>query len=462
MWVSYEALCEMGAVDIDPTSVFGVRPAELDNLQQNKLYPSGDHEEEAMPLQEKPIHVTPHHQFTPPTTMGAGSTRPMDVVRTPTSIGPKASLYQTIQRPSVKIGVETGGPGVILPNQLQFDTPNLTPISMQQDASFAHPNSAISLHQRRDIPTSENFLDSRNPHTIQRAKHVAARLYYQPTPETPQYSELLTAPTLHREEESRYNNKTSAGAGAVSSARRYLRGKSALWSSSVLESSTISETPLRRGGGRPSDISTTRRPRALFLSEKRSARNLCNGTNNDADANHEDQLHIEDEENYHHRSMNGRPPLGQHEGEPIDGSEQPSTMMATEENGDRLSSFLVGNQKPRRRAVVADNSVSNEELNQALEEDAMMEKHDGSILKILELFCVMGAGYWRLCQVGTHTQIFFFFSFGGVTVIMFLTLLVYVAILIVSMQRIFASVWISATHSSQYRMGSSPRRAGIF
>mmetsp|Transcript_17650 Transcript_17650/g.40705 ORF Transcript_17650/g.40705 Transcript_17650/m.40705 type:complete len:944 (-) Transcript_17650:137-2968(-) len=398
MWVSYEALCEMGAVDIDPTSVFGVRPVQLDDLQQHNLYHSGEEKEEAMPLQEKPIHVTPHHKFTPPISMGAGSTRPMDVVRTPTSIGPKASLFQTIQRPSLKNGVEMGGPGVILPNQLQFDTPNLTPISMQQDASFAHPNSAASLHHRKDNPTSDNFFDSRNSQTIQRAKHVAARLYYQPTPETPKYSELITAPSLHHEEESRYNNRRSAGADAVSSARRYLRGKSALWSSSLVESSTISETPLRRGGGGCSDISTTRRPRALFLSEKRSAKTLRNATNNDADANHEDQLHVEDEENHNHRSMNGRPPLSQHEAEPIDIPEQRNTMMTTEENGDRLPSFLVGNLKPQIRSVVADNCVSDEELNQALEEDAMMEKHDGSIQRILELFCLMGAGYWRLCQ----------------------------------------------------------------
>ena len=56
MWTSYEALCEMGAVDIDPTSVFGVRPAEMDRLndrikaQQNNM----------MPLQK---HVKLHKDF---------------------------------------------------------------------------------------------------------------------------------------------------------------------------------------------------------------------------------------------------------------------------------------------------------------------------------------------------------------------------------------------------------------
>jgi len=35
-----------------------------------------------------------------------------------------------------------------------------------------------------------------------------------------------------------------------------------------------------------------------------------------------------------------------------------------------------------------------------LEEDIVMEKHDGAVQSILELFCLLGAGYWRLCQVG--------------------------------------------------------------
>lgn len=402
MWVSYEALCEMGAVDIDPTSVFGVRPAEIDKLQeqQNKHYHDNGSKGETMPLQEKPLHMTPHRQFTPPTSMGAtgvGSVRPMDVVRTPTSIGPKASLFQTVQRPSMKSGVETGGGGTILPNQLQFDTPNLTPIPMHQDVSYVHPNSAVSIHQTRDIHATDSFVDSRNPHTIRRAKHVAARLYYQPSPETPQYPDLFTTSTSHQEEVSRYNHKT--GVGPVSSTRRYLRGKSALWSNSLLESSTISETPLRRGGGRPSDISTTRRPRALFLSENRSGRqNLRNGTNSDADADHDDRLHIEDEENFRNRSINGRPPLGQHEGEGVDDSEQPNFMMMTEESGGRSSSFLVRNQKPLSGTLAADDGAPNQKIVQALEEDAMMEKHDGSIKNILELLCLMGAGYCRLCQ----------------------------------------------------------------
>ena len=380
MWVSYEALCDMGAADIDPTSVFGVRPAEIDKLQeqQNKQNAAGGSKGETMPLQEKPLHVTPHHQFTPPTTMGVtgmGATRHMDVVQTPTSIGPKATLFQTVQRPTNKSGVDTGGGGAILPNQLQFDTPNLTPIPMQQDNSYTHPSSAMSMHQ------GDGFVDSRNPNTIRRAKHVAARLYYQPTPETPQYSDSWTAHNPDRDEESRYRPKMSVGV----STRRYLRGKSALWSNSILESPGISETPLRRGGGRPSDISTTRRPRALFLSENRNSRpNMRTRGNSDADS-------LEDAENYLHRSTNGRPPLGQHEGEGPEDSEQSNIMMMTDDNAGRSSSST---EKPP-----SGNDENAQEIAAALEEDAMMEKHDDSIKKILELFCLMGAGYWRLCQV---------------------------------------------------------------
>ena len=421
MWVSYEALCEMGAVDIDPTSVFGVRPVEIDLLQEQRMKNQQNTGNgalgETMPLQEKPIHVTPHHHFTPPTTtmgtIATGSARPMEVVGTPQSIGPKTSLFQTAQKSSNKLGTaaDTGGGGAILPNQLQFDTPNLTPIPMQQDASFLHPHSVISLNERRGgAPTTVGFVDSHNPQTIRRAKHVAARLYYQPTPETPQYFGLMT---IDPSTSVRHNMKSSAaeigamgGIGAASSTRRYLRGKSALSSNSLLESSTISETPLR--GGRRPDISTTRRPRALFLSEKRSARQ---SKHTSAGTDEDDQLVVEDEENYHYRSITSRPLLGRQEGEEnvvmdhhgvnqhrTDDSEQPNIMMMTED-GNSDNQILAENEKP---AIAEANrsAASHRELTMDLEEDIVMEKHDGAVQSILELFCLLGAGYWRLCQVG--------------------------------------------------------------
>jgi len=122
-------------------------------------------------------------------------------------------------------------------------------------------------------------------------------------------------------------------------------------------------------------------------------------TNSDAD---------EDEENYRHRSINGRPPLGQHDGDGADDSEQSNIMMMTEDSGGQLPSHAVGNEK-------ADHSASNQEITLALEEDAMMEKHEGSIQKILELLCLMGAGYWRLCQVGISQNMYNRFSLDGLS-----------------------------------------------
>lgn len=112
--------------------------------------------------------------------------------------------------------------------------------------------------------------------------------------------------------------------------------------------------------------------------------------NSDADS-------LEDEENYRHRSTNGRPPRGQHEGEGPEDSEQSNIMMMTDDTVGRSSSFMAGTEKPQ--SGTDENGESTQEIAVASEEDAMMEKHDDSIKKILELFCLMGAGYWRLCQV---------------------------------------------------------------
>ena len=130
MWTSYEALCELGATDIDPTSVFGVRPAEIDKLQE-RIVQHISHE--AMPLQEKAVLTT--HQFSSPTptsakalTSTASSTiggRSMDLA-TPLSTGsldPKISLRQTAQESLPR----TMGKGMSQTSQFQFDTPNLTP-----------------------------------------------------------------------------------------------------------------------------------------------------------------------------------------------------------------------------------------------------------------------------------------------------------------------------------------------
>ena len=199
----------MGALDVDPTSVFGVRPAELEHIQ--------DHlhkQQTSLPLQSKPV-LTPsfysHYHQTPPDAMKAF--HPADL-GTPTGVGsmPKTSLFQTGHK-------RTGHNG----SGLQFETPNLTPIPIQ-DASFAP-------HRGHGDDMDSSFLDSTNPSTVLKAKHVAARLYYQPSPETPDSAHLP--------------------------ASRYLRGVSR----TSLFSETISDTPLRRGGRQdPNSTTSTARP----------------------------------------------------------------------------------------------------------------------------------------------------------------------------------------------------------
>lgn len=292
MWTSYEALCEMGCVDIDPTSVFGVRPVELDQLQEHLRKPQN-----MMPLQEKSV-LSPSFNFSQ---HHATPMQPMDLA-TPSTGGsiPKASLFQTAQKAKS-----------VTPNQLQFETPNLTPIPHQQDVSFA-------------VPPSASFVDSKNPDTIRRAKHVAARLYYQPSPETPDSARRHPS--------------------------RYLRGRSALFA----DQSSISETPLRRGG-RPSEVSTARKPRALFMTSE-------NKTNNTKPETHGNRLDDRQEE-----------PQEQEEQE-----KEISTPGLTAEK---------------------------REVNDDHDEDAIIDRH-GAVQQILELFCLLGAGYWKLCQVSVAASSF--------------------------------------------------------
>jgi anaphase-promoting complex subunit 3 len=299
MWTSYEALCEMGATDIDPTSVFGVRPAEIDQLQEQLQKPQN-----LMPLQEKSVlspslsFSQPHHHGTP-LDANMKPLQPMDL-GTPSSIGsiPKTSLFQTAQKQKVT------------PNQLQFETPNLTPIPHQQDASFV-----VGAHS--------SFVDSHNPNTVRRAKHVAARMYYQPSPETPDFEKR--------------------------SASRYLRGRSAVF----MDAESISETPLRRGG-RPSEVSTARRPRTLFASE--------NKTNNT-------KLEEEDEIVLNRSSR--------------------STEDDSQPGDDRETKFL---ESP---GLEKEGPTGTEGL--ADEEENILDRH-GAVQNILELLCLIGAGYWKLCQ----------------------------------------------------------------
>jgi hypothetical protein len=394
MWTSYEALCEMGALCIDPTTVFGVRPAEIERLQER--FHQQNLGQEEMPLQEKSV-LTPHH-FTPPThgvtatVGGTGTSRPMELgtPSTAASIGPKASLFQTAQKP--KATLESGS-AAILPNQLQFDTPNLTPIPMQQDASFIHQHqhqgisaNGVTFHRssmmsEADIPFSDSF----NPYTVRRAKYVAARLYYQPSPETRPYDGVPPIGRSHDESRD-------------PSSRRYLRGKSALRttvSTKIDHEPPISETPLRRGG-RPSDVSTVRRPRALFLSENKAMRENTN------DLNQSNGGSLEDEEDENFRPIVSRGPgddLGSdlaidNENHPDD---EPPNRMMTEDSVSTTNGVNLEQQLPHLAEDGKPPGSLAIQLGE-LAEDTIIERHS-AVQHILELLCLLGAGYWRLCQV---------------------------------------------------------------
>lgn len=302
MWTSYEALCELGAVDIDPTSVFGVRPAEIDRLNEHLQKPPN-----MMPLQEKSVmspsfNFSQHHHATPAgkPLQAMGLASPSSSV--PGSI-PKATLFQTAQKPKG-----------VTPNQMQFETPNLTPIPMQNDASF--------------LEASSMFAETNNPNIIRRAKYVAARLYYQPSPETP-------------------DSARHQRVGGPPS--RYLRGRSALL---FADQSSISETPVRRGG-RLSEVSTARRPRALFMTSENKADNAKPEVDDDDDddAEFEDSRQYENEPNQEESKPVGTPGLV---------VEKQSALQA--------------------------------------EEDVLIDRQ-GAVQEILQLLCMIGAGYWRLCQV---------------------------------------------------------------
>jgi hypothetical protein len=413
MWTSYEALCELGATDIDPTSVFGVRPSEIDKLQERVVHHSSN---EAMPLQEKAVLAT--HQFSSPTpsysktghgmATSIGGGRSIDLV-TPlstASLDPKVSFRQT----TLDSLPRTVGKGTSQTGQFQFDTPNLTPIPIQHDASFVHhhnypPSATTTLTATdgtniTDGGSRVDFVDTINPNIIRRAKHVAARLYYQPSPETPHYFTAQSTSSSISNFDSRYPYHRGNGANITgapvsgmpgdTSGRRYLRGKSALFSDT-----SISDTPLRRGGGRPSDMSTTRRPRALFLSENKPMRENTNDINHNMNIMaDDDNLLVEDDENFDHRRLGQDGEENTIVLEGLEDLEQPDNEMTG--NGTEMpagpSSSFDDEEKPLVEAV---HNINDPNVILAVDE--------GCVQQILELLCMLGAGYWRLCQVRSYS-----------------------------------------------------------
>lgn len=287
MWSSYEALCEIGATDIDPTSVFGVHPPEMDHLKENMSKANS-----ALPLQEKSISSPSfnfsHHQ-TPKSLQNLQLGTPSGATPLP------QTLFQNPQNPGVT------------PHQLQFETPNLTPIPTVQDHSFV-----------TNQPASADFMKVPNPSTLRRAKEVAARLYYEPTPETPISSRR--------------------------DASRYLGGRTVLF-----DTSSISETPVRRGG-RPSELSTARKPRALFLASE-------NKRSND----------VPEVENIDY------------------GEEQQVISQNIEANDSHAPPHEV-------------TKTSYPHIEQTKEKEEFIDSHM-HVEEILKLMCLLGAGYWKLCNV---------------------------------------------------------------
>jgi hypothetical protein len=261
-----------------------------------------------MPLQEKSMS-SPSFNFSVEKPMPKP---PVMTLGTPaTAAISNTHVFQTAQK-------IVGG---VTPNQLQFDTPNLTPILTVQDHSFVAQNS------------STDFVDLTNPHTVRRAKQVAARLYYEPTPETPNSSRRDSS--------------------------KYLRGRS------VLFADNINETPLRRGG-RPSELSTARKPRALFLSsENKQIQNSKEPEDENVDfSHHEDHQTPEVNQN---------------------------------KSGD-------DKQMIETPGLLKENAIEEDVV---IKEEEVIMNHHNNVEQILELFCLLGAGYWRLCQVrflSCHTE----------------------------------------------------------
>jgi len=125
----------------------------------------------------------------------------------------------------------------------RFETPGLTPIPANASV-FIHSPPEVGVYQDHRV--------------LRRAQQVAARLYYQPSPETPHTAE-------------------------IQSSLQYLRGVARKPENAATPNS--GDTPARRGGQRkeendndcalPSTISSfaTRKPRALFLSSENNINN---------------------------------------------------------------------------------------------------------------------------------------------------------------------------------------------
>ncbi|CAB9507608.1 cycle protein 27 homolog [Seminavis robusta] len=204
LWSSFEYLCELGgADDLEPHSVFGVHPPQFEAVKplqdRNILSPSSFMLNSVTPANVRSLQ----HSF------GAG---------TP-STTPAAALF-TSATTRKKLS--------------QFETPGLTPIPASTSVLGITP------------------ADAGDSKVLMRAEQVAARRYYQPSPETPHTAEIRTSLQYLRGLGRQVETESTHGTG---------------------------DTPLRRGGGMREQNTTdqsamsssfSRQPRALFMSADNS------------------------------------------------------------------------------------------------------------------------------------------------------------------------------------------------
>jgi len=151
---------------------------------------------------------------------------------------PKASLFS-----SASGFHKNNHPSNMSARMTRFETPDLTPIPANASLLAQSPAGDMEgcRHHHRQ-----------NPRVVRRAQQVAARLYYEPSPETPHTAEIRTS-------------------------LQYLRGLGRQ-AGPAINNSAVGETPLRRGGGHDSaPVPYARQPRTLFFSSE-------NNINNTADA----------------------------------------------------------------------------------------------------------------------------------------------------------------------------------
>lgn len=154
MWTSFSALCDLGVDEklLDPTEIFGVHPMEL-NLERPRK-------------QQERGPMTPSFSYSPPDDKSVLQHMDMTTSLMLSSI-PKTSLFHS-----------AGGGENTAPRSM-FATPNLTPIP-NNDISFVAMGSNMLGSTAR---MQSSAAGSNLPHVVHRARSVAFRRYYEPSPE---------------------------------------------------------------------------------------------------------------------------------------------------------------------------------------------------------------------------------------------------------------------------------------